>query len=848
VIRDYQSAKLDLTKPETFRDLTKPVGALNPQRLEYFQKRMASMHDMPGGEQFLYGTHYSAPGYVLYYLVRSMPEHMLCLQNGKFDSADRMFHSVTQCFQCVMTNHADVKELLPEFYHAAAPEGGAGSGATATNFDFLLNTRGLQLGATQNGDRVDDVLLPPWARSARDFLRKNRKALESPLCTASLTSWIDLVFGCLSRGEAALQADNLFHASAYLSPVDLDSKSEEERAQLELHATEFGIVPDQLFSGLHPARGGSTSTGQDFGFVADIGRASSDDPSSAGVGAGGGAWELLDHPPLVSDPGISPTTLDVPSIEERQQDGVVEKNGLTSNAPALVSELDPPGPSIKVPLQGKGEATSERSPHSMRGFSAVLSSPAGTVRNDNAPSSSIINPIPSPSPPRIQDSPPSEWEMKILERKHVHSDAVSGCALLLSEDRSQPSILATTSLDGGLKIHKIGLGGSGDESSDRKGFPSTLSRFTYSTIMSRGGVGSTAASASNSSASSMPGSEKLSEYRSHTSRDPLACLVLAAVAGEAGLVAFVGGHDDVVLAYGIHSACAVASIYSHRDAVTGLDLIARQPPASFFLRQQQAANSFSSSGPPSALWLEKSTHVMVSGSWDATVKLWSATISTGEAVSIHREPLAELFDADSSIVCVTATPMCLDADDSSSSRLDGSIAIAAGCADGSFCVWNVHGDGVQVVVHKEPARRGSGPCSVVKWARNNEGRTYLFAAFSTGIVASYALIDGTIQRTCAVSIGIATLSLVHADGHLWVGTADGALRMIPIRDGGYFEKPTLWNAVINKSSPGITSISVTTMPSRDVSDSNPSAGNIFVCCTGGEDGSVALFQLHKQLT
>ena len=35
---------------------------------------------------FLYGTHYSAPGYVMYYLVRRMPEHMVCLQNGRSGS------------------------------------------------------------------------------------------------------------------------------------------------------------------------------------------------------------------------------------------------------------------------------------------------------------------------------------------------------------------------------------------------------------------------------------------------------------------------------------------------------------------------------------------------------------------------------------------------------------------------------------------------------------------------------------------------------------------------------------------------------------------------------------------
>ena len=80
VIADYQSKTLDLNSDESFRDLTKPVGALNDQRLEYFRARLSGMQDME--DSFLYGTHYSAPGYVLYYLVRSMPEHMLCLQNG----------------------------------------------------------------------------------------------------------------------------------------------------------------------------------------------------------------------------------------------------------------------------------------------------------------------------------------------------------------------------------------------------------------------------------------------------------------------------------------------------------------------------------------------------------------------------------------------------------------------------------------------------------------------------------------------------------------------------------------------------------------------------------------------
>ncbi len=64
IIADYKSNTLDLTKEETFRDLSKPIGALNEKRLQYFQQRLEGMVDME--DSFLYGTHYSAAGYVLY--------------------------------------------------------------------------------------------------------------------------------------------------------------------------------------------------------------------------------------------------------------------------------------------------------------------------------------------------------------------------------------------------------------------------------------------------------------------------------------------------------------------------------------------------------------------------------------------------------------------------------------------------------------------------------------------------------------------------------------------------------------------------------------------------------------
>ena len=66
---------VDLTSPGTFRDLSRPIGALNQERLEFFRTRYAEMSEV----KFFYGTHYSAPGYVLYYLVRAgKGRHIKC--------------------------------------------------------------------------------------------------------------------------------------------------------------------------------------------------------------------------------------------------------------------------------------------------------------------------------------------------------------------------------------------------------------------------------------------------------------------------------------------------------------------------------------------------------------------------------------------------------------------------------------------------------------------------------------------------------------------------------------------------------------------------------------------------
>uniref|UniRef100_A0A665X3U7 Neutral sphingomyelinase (N-SMase) activation associated factor n=1 Tax=Echeneis naucrates TaxID=173247 RepID=A0A665X3U7_ECHNA len=66
VIADYTSTQLDMTNAATFRDLSKPVGALNMERLDRLLARYRGMPE----PRFMYGSHYSSPGYVLFYLVR----------------------------------------------------------------------------------------------------------------------------------------------------------------------------------------------------------------------------------------------------------------------------------------------------------------------------------------------------------------------------------------------------------------------------------------------------------------------------------------------------------------------------------------------------------------------------------------------------------------------------------------------------------------------------------------------------------------------------------------------------------------------------------------------------------
>ncbi|KAM5192194.1 lipopolysaccharide-responsive and beige-like anchor protein [Mantella aurantiaca] len=241
VITNYESEELDLTLPSNFRDLSKPVGALNPKRAAFFAERYETWEDeqVP---KFHYGTHYSTASFVLSWLLRMEPftTFFLNFQGGKFDHADRAFSSVSRAWRNCQRDTSDIKELIPEFYYL--PE-------------MFVNMNDYNLGVMDDGTVVSDVELPPWAKTPEEFVRISRLALESEFVSCQLHQWIDLIFGYKQQGPEAVRALNVFYYLTYEGAVNLSSITDPVlREGVEAQIRSFGQTPSQLLIEPHPPR------------------------------------------------------------------------------------------------------------------------------------------------------------------------------------------------------------------------------------------------------------------------------------------------------------------------------------------------------------------------------------------------------------------------------------------------------------------------------------------------------------------------------------------------------------------------------------------------------------------
>lgn len=246
ILINYDSPTIDLNSPSSYRDLSKPIGALNPARRQFFADRYQNW-DQSNIPPFHYGTHYSTAAFTLNWLIRVEPftSIFLNLQDGKFDHADRTFHSVSTSWKNSQRDTSDVKELIPEFFYL--PE-------------MFINLNKFNMGSTQDEHVVNDVELPKWAKNAHDFVRINRMALESEFVSCQLHQWIDLIFGYKQRGPEAIRNTNVFYYLTYEGAVNLESIDDPITKQaLEAQIKNFGQTPCQLLTEPHPPRSSAIS-------------------------------------------------------------------------------------------------------------------------------------------------------------------------------------------------------------------------------------------------------------------------------------------------------------------------------------------------------------------------------------------------------------------------------------------------------------------------------------------------------------------------------------------------------------------------------------------------------------
>ncbi|XP_055840960.1 lysosomal-trafficking regulator isoform X2 [Episyrphus balteatus] len=248
ILANYTTDVLDLTEKKNFRKLEKPIAVQHEENEQhyvnnytYINNTMTSMGTLQI-KPYHYSSHYSNSGTVLHFLVRVPPftSYFLRYQDNNFDLPDRTFHSLATTWSLASKDSpTDVKELIPEFF--CLPE-------------MFENFERFDFGCRQSGERVEDVLLPPWClRDPRLFVLIHRQALESEIVRQNIHNWIDLIFGHNQTGQNAVDTINVFHPATYAVFLESEITDPIERKAVETMVKTYGQMPKQLFKTAHPS-------------------------------------------------------------------------------------------------------------------------------------------------------------------------------------------------------------------------------------------------------------------------------------------------------------------------------------------------------------------------------------------------------------------------------------------------------------------------------------------------------------------------------------------------------------------------------------------------------------------
>ena len=256
VISDYNSETINLTNPETFRNLSYPIFAQKEESQESLKLKYEAVEE----ESMKYhcGSHYSTPGFLSYFLIRVKPFSLISaeIQGGVFDTTDRLFFNIKNLYQI----NEKYQELIPEIY--TLPE-------------LFININSYCFGTTTAQEQVNNVKLPWWSLGdPRLFSKMSMKALESCYVSENIHEWIDLIFGYKQKGKDAIECFNLFRPvctsfepnkiiSTLLKEKDdiITNDNKEVLKQiyeeLELKINEIvdmGQSPSMLFNKAHPKK------------------------------------------------------------------------------------------------------------------------------------------------------------------------------------------------------------------------------------------------------------------------------------------------------------------------------------------------------------------------------------------------------------------------------------------------------------------------------------------------------------------------------------------------------------------------------------------------------------------
>lgn len=245
-VNSYDTDTIRIQDENYFRDFEKPLGfILENERAATYEENYKTMVRDKDPHPHFFGTYFSNPASVMYYLMRLEPFKSAwgILHPKMSESPERVFYSLVKHYKSITTVSQDLKESLPEFYFQ--PE-------------FFMNVNNVHFENQPNEDwRFNQFELPKWAKNNPfNFVYINRLLLESDQVNQGINKWINLTFGSCLSGKKAFENKNVYHPMVYFESVSKKLKSAPVKEYQALYSQiyHFGQAPQKVFDSDHPEK------------------------------------------------------------------------------------------------------------------------------------------------------------------------------------------------------------------------------------------------------------------------------------------------------------------------------------------------------------------------------------------------------------------------------------------------------------------------------------------------------------------------------------------------------------------------------------------------------------------